>query len=159
MSKLVAVCGLNCAACDAYLATQANDDAWKERVAARWRADFGNPACDVAYVTCDGCLTTTSRLGGYCSQCAVRTCGVSRSVTCCAYCDEYGSCATLAGFLNYAPDLRATLDALRQSAQGRVGQRRYRAAGYGGSRPFRTAAGPSAWLSVGAATASVHPRR
>jgi len=34
--KLIAVCGLDCAACRGYLATQANDEAAKERVAREW---------------------------------------------------------------------------------------------------------------------------
>jgi hypothetical protein len=116
MSKLAGICGLDCAACEAYLATQANDEPWKERVAAKWRTENNNPTCDVAYVTCDGCLAVTGRLGGHCPECAVRTCGVSRGLASCAYCGEYSSCVTLSDFLNHVPYLRARLDGIRQSA-------------------------------------------
>ena len=40
MERMIAVCGLDCAKCEAYLATQANDEAAKERVAAKWRAQY-----------------------------------------------------------------------------------------------------------------------
>ena len=54
MSRLTAM-WLDCASCDGYLATQANDEAAKDPAAARWRMEYGNPNVDVAYVTCDGC--------------------------------------------------------------------------------------------------------
>jgi hypothetical protein len=34
MELIIAVCGSDCAKCEAYLATQANDQDWKKRVAA-----------------------------------------------------------------------------------------------------------------------------
>ena len=40
MSALVVFCGLDCAQCEAYQATQANDRAWQERILAKWRANF-----------------------------------------------------------------------------------------------------------------------
>ncbi|MBN1875577.1 MAG: DUF3795 domain-containing protein, partial [Anaerolineae bacterium] len=37
MDKIIAYCGLNCAECPAYLATQANDMEALEHVAEEWR--------------------------------------------------------------------------------------------------------------------------
>ena len=51
MERMIAVCGLDCATCGGYLATQANDEAWKERVAAEWREAYSAPHIDAAYVT------------------------------------------------------------------------------------------------------------
>ena len=36
MNDLVAFCGLNCAKCDAYIATKNNDDALREKTAKMW---------------------------------------------------------------------------------------------------------------------------
>jgi hypothetical protein len=36
MEKLIACCGLNCAACDARIATLTNDDALRVKTAERW---------------------------------------------------------------------------------------------------------------------------
>src|SRR5512137_1787119 len=102
MPRLIAVCGLDCASCGGYKATQANDDAMKEQVAAQWRVEYGNPKVDAAYVTCDGCLST-GRLGGHCMECSVRICGVGRGVANCGLCGEYDRCATIADFVGYAP--------------------------------------------------------
>ena len=40
MEQMIAMCGLDCATCDARLATVALDEAAKARVAAEWRAMF-----------------------------------------------------------------------------------------------------------------------
>jgi hypothetical protein len=112
MTRLTATCGLDCAACDGYLATQANDDGAKEVAAARWRTEYGNPNVDAAYVTCDGCLST-GRLGGHCLECSIRQCGIAHQVPNCAHCSEYGSCAAIGEWLDHAPYLRPVLDDIR----------------------------------------------
>lgn len=117
MTPMYAVCGLDCAQCDAYKATQAKDENAKEEVAARWRTEYGNPAVDAAYVTCDGCLSTGT-LGGHCLVCDVRKCGVAKKVPTCAHCDDFDSCSTIGDFLAYAPYLRPTLNSLRAEARG-----------------------------------------
>lgn len=113
MERMIAVCGLDCAKCEAYLATQANDEAAKERVAAKWRKEYDAPHIDVAYVTCDGCLAFDGRLGGHCIECEIRACGVERGLPNCAHCPEYDSCKKLAGFFEFVPQVRATLDEIR----------------------------------------------
>ena len=115
MSQLIAFCGLDCAKCEAYLATQANDRAAQERVLAKWRQDFNAPNMTIADVTCDGCVTLNGRLGGYCSQCPIRACGVERKVTNCAYCADYATCEKLVGFFNQVPAAKMTLDEIRRT--------------------------------------------
>ncbi len=115
MNRMIAVCGLNCAECEAYLATQANDEAAKERVAAKWQVEFNAPGINPAYVTCDGCLAFDGRLGGHCTECEIRACGVARKLPNCAHCPDYGTCEKLAGLLNFVPAARATLDEIRRA--------------------------------------------
>jgi hypothetical protein len=115
MNQLIAFCGLDCAKCEAYLATQANDRAAQERVLAKWRQEFNAPDMPFAAVICDGCTGLNGRLGGYCSQCPIRACGVERKVTNCAYCADYATCEKLAGFFNQAPAAKATLDEIRRT--------------------------------------------
>jgi hypothetical protein len=112
MSRMTAMCGLDCASCDGYLATQANDEAAKETVAARWRRDYGNPNVDAAYVTCDGCLST-GRLGGHCLNCDMRLCGLARNLPNCAHCADFGSCVTINEWLDHAPYLKPVLGQIR----------------------------------------------
>lgn len=113
MNSLYAYCGLNCAECPAYLATQANDLPAQERLLDEWRSAYSNPEMTLAAVTCDGC-TSCARLGGYCLECPVRACGVKRGVVNCAYCPDYG-CATLQAFFQMSPEVKPRLDAIRAS--------------------------------------------
>jgi hypothetical protein len=114
MNPMIAVCGLDCAKCEGYLATQANDEAAKERVAAKWQKEFNAPGITAAYVTCDGCLAFEGRLGGHCGECEIRACGVARNLPNCAHCPDYATCEKLAGFLKFVPDARVTLDEIRR---------------------------------------------
>jgi hypothetical protein len=114
MERMIAVCGLDCAQCEGYKATQANDEAAKERVAAHWREEYKAPNIDAAYVTCDGCLTVDGRLGGHCLECDVRACGTARGVPNCAHCDEYEACPTIAAFFEWVPQVKPVLDEIRR---------------------------------------------
>lgn len=114
MEMVLGYCGLDCGACPAYIATQANDTEALERVAAQWRQEFNAPTITVRDVMCDGCTSTSGRLSGYCGQCEVRACAVGRGVVNCAYCDDYG-CAKLEQFWGMAPIARTNLEAIRQS--------------------------------------------
>ena len=115
MNPIIAFCGLNCSACEAYLATQANDRDAQERLVAKWKVEFNAPDMTIESVTCDGCLAFNGRLGGYCLQCPIRACGVERKVANCAYCADYGACEKLAGFFAQAPAAKTTLDEIRRT--------------------------------------------
>ncbi|MFZ5917020.1 MAG: DUF3795 domain-containing protein [Chloroflexota bacterium] len=112
MDKMIAYCGLICTDCPAYLATQANDRAGLERVAAMWRQEFNAPDITVESVICDGCVTDGGRKCGHWSECDVRACAMERGVVNCAHCDDYG-CPIIEGFLGFVPGARATLDGIR----------------------------------------------
>ncbi len=114
MQRLIAFCGLNCAECEGYLATQSNDPVARERVAAKWRQEFNSPDITADNILCDGC-TTNKRLIGYCSMCEIRACGAGRQVTNCAYCADYATCDKLTKFHAGAPAARANLDEIRRT--------------------------------------------
>ena len=114
MNTLIAYCGLNCAECEAYKATQSNDTAWQERILAQWRVDFKSPDMPLAAVTCDGCRTPEGRAGGYCADCPVRACGKERGLETCAHCSDFESCAQLAQLFVMAPQLKTNLEEIRR---------------------------------------------
>jgi len=115
MEKIIAYCGLICTGCPAYIATQADDDAARERVAALWRAEFNAPGITAASINCDGCLGKTGRKFSHCLECEMRVCGMERGVENCAHCADY-ACEKLERFFGFAPDARIVLDGIRQSA-------------------------------------------
>jgi hypothetical protein len=112
MDKMIAYCGLVCTDCEAYVATQANDLAALERMAARAREQFNKPDLTIESAMCDGCLSNSERLCGYCFECQVRACGMERGVVNCAHCSDY-VCDKLEAFFGMAPDARVTLDGIR----------------------------------------------
>ncbi len=112
MERMTAFCGLICSECEGYLATQANDEAWKERLAARAREEYGDPTATAEAITCDGCLAFSGRLGGYCTKCEIRACGIERGVENCGACADYETCSKIAGFIQMVPAVKVTLDAI-----------------------------------------------
>jgi len=115
MERMIAFCGLICTECEGYLATQANDEQWKERLAQKAREEYGSPEATAAGVTCDGCLAFQGRLGGYCTKCEIRACGVARGVENCGACADYPHCEKIAGFIQMVPAVKTTLDLIHAS--------------------------------------------
>jgi hypothetical protein len=114
MNRIDAVCGLICTDCPAYVATQADDRAALEQVAAEWRQAYNAPNITVESVICDGCLDG-GRKCGHCAECDIRACGMAHGVANCAYCSDY-SCEKLDRFFGFAPQARDTLDEIRRSS-------------------------------------------
>jgi hypothetical protein len=112
--KMIAYCGLDCAACEAYVATQNNDMQALKQVAEKWSKEFGVPIAAEGCI-CDGC-TGDGRKIAHCNECAVRRCAVKRGVESCAHCDDYG-CKTLADFWKLAPQAKATLEEIHKALQ------------------------------------------
>jgi hypothetical protein len=113
MDKMIAYCGLVCADCPAYIATQADDRAALEQVAAQWREAFNAPDITADSIICDGCLGETGRKCGHCAECEIRACAVERGIVNCAHCAEY-ACDKLKGFFGFAPEAQAVLDEIRR---------------------------------------------
>ena len=116
MDRIIAYCGLVCDECPAYLATQADDDQARTKIAAEWSEGLG-VTMKPEDINCDGCLGAGGRKVGYCSMCEIRACAVERSLESCAHCSDY-ACEQLKGFLKGAPAAQALLDGLREAQQG-----------------------------------------
>ena len=111
MATLIAACGLDCAKCDAYIATQANDQAALEKLVEKWRVEFSAPDLSVDNVLCDGCMSG-ERTISYCAECKIRLCAIERGPENCAACPDYG-CEKLTAFWPNAPQAKANLEAIR----------------------------------------------
>ncbi len=102
MENLIAVCGLDCKECEAFIATQKNDLEMKKEIADKWSKLF-NTSLSPENINCVGCRVEGNHIG-YCSMCEVRKCGFSKNMQSCALCNEYPECNTLNNFLNSAPE-------------------------------------------------------
>jgi hypothetical protein len=111
MATLIAACGLDCAKCDAYIATQTNDMAALAAIAEKWTKEYNAPGLTAENVQCDGCMFEGRKIG-HCSECKIRLCAIERGVPNCAACPDF-ACEQLTGFLQQVPQARANLEALR----------------------------------------------
>lgn len=115
MERMISYCGLDCAACPVYRATQKDDNEKRAKVAAAWSKLF-NYEFKIADINCDGCVKKDGRLFGHCTHCAVRQCGMEKRLENCAHCDEY-QCEKLKGVLAMIPNPAAkeNLEEIRRS--------------------------------------------
>jgi hypothetical protein len=111
MTTLIAACGLDCAQCDAYKATQAGDLLALEAIAAKWTKEFNAPGLNADNIQCDGCMTEGRKIG-HCAECQIRLCALERGLPTCAACPDY-ACQQLSAFLANVPQAKANLEVLR----------------------------------------------
>lgn len=111
MNKIIAACGLDCAACPAFIAAATNDQALREKTAKEWSSAFGFD-CKPEMVNCHGCMATDGVQIGHCAECEIRLCALGKDVSSCAACADFG-CAKLVAFWKDAPDARKNLEAIR----------------------------------------------
>ena len=95
MNDLIAFCGLNCAKCDAYIATQNNDDALREKTAKLW-SDLNNVQILPEQINCDACRAN-GRKTVFCDKlCPIRQCAMQKGVDTCGDCPEMEQCPKIA---------------------------------------------------------------
>lgn len=115
MGKIIAVCGLICNNCIAYVSTQKNDEKLRQKAIDAWSTE--TERLKPSDIDCDGCQVG-KRIYKFCSACEVRKCGSVRGVKNCAYCAEY-PCEKLEnlwrGFRTVSwEEAKATLDNLEK---------------------------------------------
>jgi len=113
MDKMIAFCGLNCAECPAFVATQKDDDEERKKVAELWSKEFN---CEIkpGDINCDGCLVESDQLFSHCKVCEIRKYGLEKEVKNCAYCGDY-ACEKLTKFFDMASEAKTTLSEIRKN--------------------------------------------
>lgn len=116
MKNPIAFCGLDCSACPAYIATQADDQEGLRRTAESWSQGLGIPIKPEDCI-CDGCQPQEgARVGGYLNECPMRACAMERTYPNCAHCPDY-ACENLAKFWGQSTESKAKLDSIRERLQ------------------------------------------
>ncbi|MDI6739700.1 MAG: DUF3795 domain-containing protein [Candidatus Edwardsbacteria bacterium] len=113
MPKMLAICGLDCAVCPAFIAHKTNDQELREKTAIQWSKDYG---ADIKPqdVNCVGCVVAEGVHVGHCFECEMRKCGQGKKVKNCAHCAEY-PCAVISKFIENVPPAKANLEEVRAS--------------------------------------------
>ena len=108
MNKMIAICGLDCEKCDAYLATLHNDNALREKTAALW-ANLNHAPITADMINCTGCRME-GRKTPFCeSMCEIRKCAQGKNVDTCGDCPKLAHCQTVDVMLANDPDALARL--------------------------------------------------
>ena len=111
MNKLIACCGLNCAECDALIATLNNDDNLREATAEKWRVQYGVPEITAAMINCTGCRIEGVKVG-HCAECDIRNCAFENEYSTCADCSDMETCPKVEGLHKFVPQAKSNLISL-----------------------------------------------
>jgi hypothetical protein len=103
MEKLISCCGLNCATCDARIATLSNDDELRRQTAEKWKVMYNAPGITPEMINCTGCRVEGVKIVHW-SECAIRKCAGSKGFPTCGECDSLQACETIQPVLQFAPD-------------------------------------------------------
>lgn len=112
MEKIIACCGLDCATCEARIATINNDDELRKSTAEKWQKLYNSPEIAPESINCTGCRISGAKLG-HCAECQVRNCAIAKGYLTCSECSELTTCAIIAPIHKFVPDALTNLLSLR----------------------------------------------
>jgi hypothetical protein len=110
MEKIIACCGLDCATCDARIATITNDDELRASTAKQWTAQF-HADITPEMINCTGCREPGVKFN-HCTECEIRNCAIAKGFNTCADCGELESCAIIKSVHQYVPEALENLKSL-----------------------------------------------
>ncbi len=108
MEKLISCCGLNCATCDARIATVENNDELRKATADKWRVGYNAPDLSFEMINCTGCREEGVKFS-HCEVCEIRNCVNAKGFDTCGDCPEMETCAIVAPVHKYVPEAAANL--------------------------------------------------
>ena len=111
MKRIIACCGIDCATCDARIATITNDNELRTKTAESWKVMFDAPDISPEMINCTGCREEGAKFS-HCEQCDIRKCVRSKNYLSCADCSEMESCSILMNVAQYVPDAMMNLKSL-----------------------------------------------
>jgi hypothetical protein len=90
--KYIAMCGLDCSSCPAFIATKNDDDKLREKTAEEWTKRYCStrrPPVEIKDINCSGCLSKGGLLYQNCFKCEIRKCGFAKGIKSCKECKDY----------------------------------------------------------------------
>ena len=112
MENRIAYCGLDCAACDAYLATLRDDQALRERTARLW-AELNHAPILPEHINCQGCRVEGLKTVFCENLCGIRQCASHKSVATCGNCPDMEKCPTVGAIIENNPEALTNLKEVR----------------------------------------------
>ncbi len=112
---MISYCGIDCSKCESYLATQADSDIARKKIAEKCLLQF-NVDLEPEQINCNGCKSDGVKCSFAETLCEIRKCNIRKSHPYCAVCEEY-KCEKLEKIIASAPAIGEALAALRTSSQ------------------------------------------
>lgn len=110
MEKIIAACGLNCANCDARIATVTDDNELRSNTAEKWKVQY-SASITAEMINCTGCREAGVKFA-HCEQCEIRNCVKSKDFLTCADCDRLEDCPIVRNIHQYVPEALENLKML-----------------------------------------------
>jgi len=112
MEKFISCCGLDCATCDARIATIADNNELRAQTAEKWRVQYNAAGITTEMINCTGCRETGVKFG-HCETCEIRNCVKSKGFQTCADCDILESCEIVGNVHKFIPAALENLKSLK----------------------------------------------
>ena len=93
-NNMIAFCGLNCAKCDAFIATKNNDNALREKTAKLW-SELNQIEILPEQINCEGCRCDGKKTVFCDKLCQIRQCAMKKGFETCGDCSELDNCKTV----------------------------------------------------------------
>ena len=103
MIKIISCCGLDCATCDARIATMSNDDNLRRVTAEKWSVAYNATDITPEMINCTGCREEGIRFS-HCEVCGIRNCVMNKGFDTCGDCPEIETCAIVSAVHKYVPE-------------------------------------------------------
>ena len=110
MKKMIAYCGLDCEACDAYLATKNNDDELRAKTAKLW-SELNGADITPEMINCEGCRADGVKTPFCESLCPIRQCALGKGYETCGRCAGMDTCEKVAMVISNNEEARKNLKA------------------------------------------------
>lgn len=108
IKRTIAICGLDCEKCDAYIATKNNDQSLREKTAKLW-SELNQVTILPEHINCEGCRMDGAKTPFCNSLCEIRKCAVSRNMETCGSCPEKDSCPKVTAIWHHNPQAKENL--------------------------------------------------
>ncbi len=111
MEKIIACCGLNCATCEARIATLADNNELRAQTAEKWNVQYGAAGITADMINCTGCREDGAKFS-HCHECEIRRCAENKGFKTCAECDSLDTCEIVKNVHQFVPEALSNLKSL-----------------------------------------------
>jgi hypothetical protein len=112
MENIIACCGLNCAACEARIATVTNNNELRQETAEKWQKAYNASTITAEMINCTGCMEPGVKFH-HCGECQIRNCAVAKGYKSCSECSDLTTCSIVSPIHKFAPEALQNLIDLR----------------------------------------------